>query len=165
MKYMTTVGDEHFTIDINQAGEVIVNGETINVDMLQMQDTTMYSTIIDGVSHDVRMNEGDSHYLVQLSGEIFEVVVEDERTRRLAGLKSSAAAISGEAIIKAPMPGVVVDVMVAEGQEVESGDIVLILESMKMQNEFKAPRTGRVHLLRVSPGDKVEQNGVMLTIS
>ena len=165
MKYVTIVGDEQFTIDINQTGEITVNGETINVDMLQMQDTTTYSTIIDGVSHDVRMNEGDGLYIVQLSGEIFEVVVEDERTRRLAGLKGSAAAISGEAVISAPMPGVVVEVLVTEGQSVETGDIVLILESMKMQNEFKAPRAGQVHLVRVAPGDKVEQNGVMLTIS
>lgn len=165
MKYVTIVGDEQFTIDINQTGEITVNGETINVDMLQMQDTTTYSTIIDGVSHDVRMNEGDGLFIVQLSGEIFEVVVEDERTRRLAGLKSSAAAISGEAVISAPMPGVVVEVLVTEGQSVETGDIVLILESMKMQNEFKAPRAGQVHLVRVAPGDKVEQNGVMLTIS
>ena len=165
MKYVTIVGDQQFTIDINQAGEIIVNGEAINVDMLQMQDTTMYSTIIDGVSHDVRMSEEDDVYLVQLSGEIFEVVVEDERTRRLAGLKSSAAAITGEAVISAPMPGVVVDVLVTEGQEVEAGEIVIILESMKMQNEFKAPRAGQVHHVRVLPGDKVEQNSVMLTIN
>ncbi len=165
MKYVTTVGNEQFTIDINQAGEVTVDGEVINVDMQQTQDTTMYSTVIDGQSYDIRMNEGDEVYLVQLSGAIFEVAVEDERTRRLAGLKSSAAAMSGEVVIKAPMPGVVADVLVAPGQEIEQGEILIILESMKMQNEFKAPRAGTVHVVRVSPGDKVDQNGVMLTIS
>ncbi len=164
MKYITTVGEKQFTIEINRSGVITVDGEVINVDMLQMQDTTMYSTIIDGRSHDVRMSEGDGTYIVQLSGEIFEVVVEDERTRRLAGLKSSAAAITGEAVIKAPMPGVVVEVSVAEGQDVEKGNIVIILESMKMQNEFKAPRSGKVHSVRVLPGDKVEQNEVLLTI-
>lgn len=165
MKYITTVGDGQFTIDINHAGEITVNGEVIDVDMLQMQDTTMYSIIIDGKSHDVRMNEGDGIYIVQLSGEVLEVVVEDERTRRLAGLKSGPAAATGETVVKAPMPGVVVEVLVKPGQAVEQGDIVVILESMKMQNEFKAPRSGQVHLVRVAPGDKVEQNGVMLTIT
>jgi biotin carboxyl carrier protein len=125
----------------------------------------MYSLIIDGVSHDVRMNEGDGVYLAELSGEIFEVVVEDERTRRLAGLKGGPGAITGEAIIKAPMPGVVIDVLVTQGQDVEKGDIVVILESMKMQNEFKAPRSGKVHTVRVASGDKVEQGTVMLTIT
>jgi biotin carboxyl carrier protein len=164
VKYITTVGNEQFTIDINRDGQVTINGEVIQVDMQQMLDTTMHSIIIDDKSHDIRMNEGDGVYVIQLRGEIFEVVVEDERTRRLAGLKSDPSAITGEAVIKAPMPGVVVEVLVTQEQEVDKGDILVILESMKMQNEFKAPRSGRVHALRVAPGDKVEQNAVMITI-
>jgi acetyl/propionyl-CoA carboxylase alpha subunit len=165
MKYLATIGDAQFTIDINRDGQVTVDGEVVNVDMRQMLDTTMYSLIINGISHDVRMNEGDGVYLAELSGEIFEVVVEDERTRRLAGLKGGPGAMTGEALIKAPMPGVVIDVLVTQGQEVEKGDIVVILESMKMQNEFKAPRSGKVHTVRVAAGDKVEQDAVMLTVT
>lgn len=165
MRYITKVGDAEFTIDINRQGQVIVNGEVVNIDMQQMEDTTLYSMIIDGVSHDIRMSEGDGVYQAELSGEIFEIVVEDERTRRLAGLKSSADAMIGETAIKAPMPGVVVEVAVKEGQHVEKGDIVIILESMKMQNEFKAPRSGEIHLVRVKAGDKIEQNAVMVTIA
>jgi biotin carboxyl carrier protein len=165
MKYLTIIGDKQFTVDINRNGEITLDGQVMNVDMRQMLDTTMYSVIIDGISHDVRMREGDGTYLAELNGDIFEVVVEDERTRRLAGLKGGAGAITGEAIIKAPMPGVVIGVLVAPGQEVQPGDIVVILESMKMQNEFKAPRAGKVHTLRVAPGDKVEQGAVMLTIT
>lgn len=165
MKYITTVGNQQLTIDINQAGQVTVDGQVINVDMLQMPDTTMYSMIIDGKSHDVRLNQGDGVYLTQIGGEIFEVVVEDERTRRLAGLKGGLGVVTGEAVIKALMPGVVVEVWVAEGQDVAQGDILLILESMKMQNELKSPRAGRVHQVRVSAGDKVEQNAIMVTIA
>jgi biotin carboxyl carrier protein len=164
MKYITTVGDEQFVIDINQDNLVTVNGETVEVDMHQMLDTTMHSIIINGKSHDVRMNEGNGVYVIQLSGEIFEVVVEDERTRRLAGLRSGASA-TGEAIIKAPMPGVVVEVLVTPGQTVEQGEVVVILESMKMQNELKAPRPGEVHAVRVGAGDKVDQNVIMVTIA
>ncbi len=165
MKYLTTVGDKQFTIDINRDGQITVDGVNIEVDMQQMLDTTMHSIIVDGKSHDVRMKEGDGIYEVQLSGEIFEVVVEDERTRRLAGVKNSLEAVTGEAIIKAPMPGVVVEVAVRTRQAVEQGDILVILESMKMQNEFKAPRAGQVHTVRVAPGDKVDQGAVMVTIT
>ena len=165
MKYLTIIGDKQFTIDINRNGEITLDGEVVNVDMQQMLDTTMYSVIVNGVSHDVRMREGEGVYLAELNGDIFEVVVEDERTRRLAGLKGGAGAMTGEVIIKAPMPGVVIDVPVSLGQEVQPGDIVIILESMKMQNEFKAPRAGKVHTLRVAPGDKVEQGAVMLSIT
>ena len=165
MKYLTTIAGEQFAIDINQDDQVTVNGEIIQVNMQQMLDTTMHSIILDGQSHDVRMEEGDGLYIVQLSGQIFEVVVEDERTRRLAGVKGSLDAVTGEAIIKSPMPGVVVEVLVIPGQAVEQGDILVILESMKMQNEFKAPRAGQVHAVRVAAGDKVDQGAIMITIS
>ena len=128
MKYITTVGDQQFTIDINHAGEITVNGQVISVDLLQMPDTTMYSLIIGSESHDVRMSEGDGFYEVQVSGDILEVVVEDERTRRLAGLKSQSNLGTGEVFVRAPMPGVVVEVPVKEGQQVVKGDIVIILE-------------------------------------
>ncbi len=165
MKYITTIGDQQFTIDINRDDQVTVDGQVIDVDMQQMRDTTMHSVIINGQSYDVRMNEGDGVYVAQLRGQVFEVTVEDEHTRRLAGLKSGLGVVVGEAIIKAPMPGVVVDILVSPGQTVAKGDIVLILESMKMQNEFKSPQAGTVHTLRVAAGDKVEQNAVLLTIA
>ncbi len=164
MRYVTTIGEQQYTIDINQDNQITVNGETIEINFQQMLDTTMHSIIVDGKSHDVRMDEGDGVYIVQLSGEIFEVMVEDERTRRLAGVKSSLD-VTGEAIIKAPMPGVVVEVLVTPGQTVEQGDILAILESMKMQNEFKAPRAGQVHAVRVTAGDKVDQGTIMVTIA
>jgi len=127
MKYITTVGNEQFVIDINQEGQITLNGEVINADMRQTLDTTMYSIIVDHQSHDLRLSEGEGVYMVQLSGEIFEVVVEDERTRRLAGLKSGPAAVTGEVLIKAPMPGVVIVIPVKQGQQVKQGDVVVIL--------------------------------------
>ena len=164
MKYITTVGEQQYTIDINKENEIVLDGEIVNADMQQMPNTLMYSIIIDGKSHDVRLSEGEGVYVVQVGGKIYEVVVEDERTRRLAGLKGNIA-LTGEAILKAPMPGVVVEVPVTVGQEVVQGDIVLVLESMKMQNEFKAPRAGTVHMIYVAAGDKVEQNDTMITIT
>ena len=164
MRYVTTIGEEQYAIDINQDNQITVNGETVEINFQQMPDTTMHSIIVAGKSHDVRMDEGDGVYIVQLSGEVFEVMVEDERTRRLAGVKSSLD-VTGEAIIKAPMPGVVVEVLVTPGQAVEQGDILAILESMKMQNEFKAPRAGQVHAVRVRAGDKVDQGAIMVTIA
>ena len=64
MKYVTTVGDQQYTIDINKENEIVLDGEVINADMQQMPDTLMYSIIIDGKSHDVRLSEGDGVYVV-----------------------------------------------------------------------------------------------------
>jgi biotin carboxyl carrier protein len=63
------------------------------------------------------------------------------------------------------MPGLIVAVPVQEGQEIEEGELLVVLESMKMQNELKAPRAGIVARVRVSQGDSVEQNQVMLTLN
>jgi len=63
------------------------------------------------------------------------------------------------------MPGVVIDIPIKEGQEVTQGDNVIILESMKMQNEIKAPRDGTVNHLRVKAGESVDQNQILLILS
>jgi biotin carboxyl carrier protein len=63
------------------------------------------------------------------------------------------------------MPGLIERVSVVEGQAVNRGDTVLILESMKMENELKSPRSGTVHRVYVSPGDSVEQNKLLVTIA
>ena len=71
---------------------------------------------------------------------------------------------TGDFMLKAPMPGLVIDVPVAEGQAVKKGDVLVILESMKMQNEFKAPLDGIVQRIKVKPGQTVEQHVLMLTV-
>jgi acetyl/propionyl-CoA carboxylase alpha subunit len=165
MKYIATIGDQEFTVDVNRKGEVTVDGTPYAVDIQGVGSHSLYSIIINGKSYDIFIDEGDEDYLVVLWGGLFEVKVQDERTRRLAGLRRGPVAPVGEVLIKAPMPGVVVGIPVNEGQPVETGDIVVVLESMKMQNEFKSPRPGIVHNVRVKVGDRVDQNQIMVTIS
>jgi biotin carboxyl carrier protein len=62
------------------------------------------------------------------------------------------------------MPGLVVAIPVVEGQVVKTGDVLVVLESMKMQNELKSPRDGTVARLRVQAGDSVEQKQVLLSV-
>jgi 3-methylcrotonyl-CoA carboxylase alpha subunit len=62
------------------------------------------------------------------------------------------------------MPGLIVAVPVAEGETVSRGQNLVILESMKMQNELRSPRDGVVHHIRAKPGERVEQNQVLVTL-
>ena len=62
------------------------------------------------------------------------------------------------------MPGLVVAIPVAEGQEIKKGQVILILESMKMQNELKAPRDGTIGRIRVKAGESVEQRQTLLSV-
>jgi biotin carboxyl carrier protein len=62
------------------------------------------------------------------------------------------------------MPGLVIAIPVSEGQQVQKGDILVVLESMKMQNELKSPSAGKVSRLRVEAGDSVEQHQTLLSV-
>jgi biotin carboxyl carrier protein len=62
------------------------------------------------------------------------------------------------------MPGLVIAIPVVEGQEVKKGQVLLILESMKMQNELKSPRDGKISRIRVKPGESVEQKQALLSV-
>ncbi len=165
MKYVSTVGEQEFTIDINDDEHIIINGEKCKIDFQGLSGTPIFSLIIGCQSYDINIDEGDDIYHVSLKGTIYDVKVEDERTRRLAGLKGSVTSDVGEILVKAPMPGIVIATPVYEGQPVAKGDLIAILESMKMQNEFKSPRDGVISSIRVKAGDKIDQNTIMLTIS
>jgi biotin carboxyl carrier protein len=71
---------------------------------------------------------------------------------------------TGEYHLKAPMPGLVVTIPVEEGQEIKKGQVLLILESMKMQNELKAPRDGVISRIKVKSGESVEQKQALLSL-
>jgi len=165
MKYISTIGEQEFIIDINNHEHIIIDGKEFEIDFQGLAGTPLFSLIINHQSYDINIDQGNDIYHVSLKGMLYDVKVEDERTRRLAGLKGSIAADVGEILIKAPMPGIVVATPVVAGQSVAKGDIVAILESMKMQNEFKAPRNGVISSIRVQAGDKVDQNTIMVTIS
>jgi biotin carboxyl carrier protein len=71
---------------------------------------------------------------------------------------------SGEFHLKAPMPGMVVAIPVTEGQIVKKGQVLLILESMKMQNELKSPKDGTISRIRVKAGEAAEQKQALLSV-
>jgi biotin carboxyl carrier protein len=99
-----------------------------------------------------------------LRGTLYELQVEDERERRLRASMGAGPVEYGEFHLRSPMPGLVVAIPVEEGQAVHKGDVLVILESMKMQNELKSPRDGKVSRVRIQPGDNVEQKETLLSV-
>lgn len=164
MKYITTVNGVRFEVDIQPDGTLLVNGEPRQVDFRPFGDSSLYSIIMDNTSHDLLVESREGQYEVLTQGRLFVVDVQDERAQLLATRRAGPQVESGEISIKAPMPGLVVAVPVSEGQEVSAGQTVIVLESMKMQNELKAPRDGVVQRVGVAEGQSVEQNKVLVTI-
>ncbi|MBI5960925.1 MAG: biotin/lipoyl-binding protein [Chloroflexi bacterium] len=165
MKYQTIVNGQTFEIDINEDGRLMVNGEERAIDFRALRKGELFSLLLDHQSVEAVVEERDGQYYVLISGDMYEVKVTDERSRRLASAFMSFGDASGEVPIRAPMPGMIVRVPVTEGQAVLKGETVVILESMKMENELKAPRDGTVHHVYVSAGSSVEQNKVLVTIA
>lgn len=164
MKYITSVEDQAFEIEIRQNNQLVVNGVTVEADFQSVGDQPVYTLLLNGESYEALVYPSERGIQVLLRGRLFDFIVEDERQRRLRQSSAGATMQSGEYRLKAPMPGLIVAVPVTEGQEIKQGDDLIILESMKMQNELKAPRDGTVNRVRVEPGDNVDQNQVLLTL-
>lgn len=168
MKYITIINGKKFEIDIQPDGKLLVNGEPRQVDFLPLE-SSLYSVIMDNQSYEVMINQqptGSGHHGIEvlMRGHLYTGEVLDERAQLMAMRRGGVDADTGEVSIKSPMPGLIVAVPVSEGQTVEAGQTVIILESMKMQNELKAPRAGVVQRIGVQPGQSVEQNKLLITL-
>ena len=165
MKYITSVGDQEFLIEVVDERHVSVDGTLYEVDFDAVSGQPVVSLLVDGKSYEAYVYEDEQTLQVLLHGRMFPVLVEDEREKRLRAASGSRIAERGDYHLRAPMPGLVVAIPVGEGQEVEKGDVLVVLESMKMQNELKSPRAGQITRLRVKPGDSVDQHQTLLTVS
>ncbi len=165
MKYQTIVNGQSFDIEINEDGRILVNGEARVIDFRELRAGELYSMLLDHYSYEAVVEERDERFHVLIAGEMYEARVTDERSRRLESAFMAFGDAGSEVQIRAPMPGLIVRVPVDEGQEVHKGDTVVILESMKMENELKSPRDGTVRHINVAAGDSVEQNRVLVTIA
>jgi biotin carboxyl carrier protein len=165
MKYLTTVNEQKYEIEIQAEGVVSVNGEVREVDFRSLgADHAIYSLIIDHQSFEAVVERREGKYYVMIFGDLYEVDITDERAQRLAKAHGTKSDPTGEISLKSPMPGLIVKVPVAPGDAVKKGQTVVILESMKMENELKAPREGVIGAVYVGQGDSVEQNKVLVTI-
>jgi biotin carboxyl carrier protein len=165
VRYKTTVGGRELTIEINRDDEVIVDGRPVPVDFRWLEGNTTLSLLIDHNSYEALVDERGDGYDVLLYGRLFNVGVEDERVQRLKHDSRGFPPPSGEFALRAPIPGQVVMVPVKVGQAVREGDVLVVLESMKMENELKAPRDGQVVSLRVQDRQSVESNQILLVLS
>ena len=164
MKYIATVGEQSLAITI-EGDALFVDGEKVIADLQASVDGSLYSLLIDGRSYALRLQAMEDCYRVQVAGETHDVKIVDERTHRLAGLRGAAGSDTGEVVIKAPMPGVIVEIAVAVGQAVEKGQTLVVLESMKMHNELAAPRAGTIKGIRVEKGQPIDKGAVMMTLA
>jgi len=164
VKYYAQIGELEYVVEIED-GEIFVDGELVDVDLSRSGVPELYSMLINGRSFEVLIEEQRQVYDVTLRGEQYHVRVEDERTRRLNEGRRRPEVPKGELVVKAPIPGLVVKVLVHEGEEIAEDQALVILEAMKMENEIRALRGGIVRKVEVSAGQRVEQNAPLLILT
>ncbi len=164
MKYVVTINEREYQVEILDEKRINVDGTELDVDFQSVSGQPIYSLILSGHSYEAFVSPNQSEWQVMLHGNLYDVRVEDERERRLRAASGAGASEHQEFQLKAPMPGLVVAIPVSEGQEVKKGEVLVILESMKMQNELKSPKAGKVGYVRVEPGSSVEQRQVLLSV-
>ena len=165
MKYYATVNDQEFEFRFERRGDRILahrGDRTYELDLGMVGDGTAFGLLVDGRSFDLVVDtvSGVSH--VQVSGELVQVTVQDERER--AASEVAQAKSGGKQDVFAVMPGVVVEVMVSEGEMVEAGQSLLVLEAMKMQNPINAEAPGRVLKVHTEKGAAVAGGALLLEL-
>ncbi len=163
MKYFAQIGELEYVVEIDE-GQIFVDGELVDVDLSRSGVPELYSMLINGRSYEVLIEEKRQLFDVTLRGEQYHVRVEDDRTRRLNEGRRGPELPQGELIVKAPIPGLVVKILVREGDEIAEDQALVILEAMKMENEIRALRAGVVRKIDVSSGQRVEQNASLLVL-
>lgn len=113
----------------------------------------------------VEMNTEEKTFVIKVNNNIYTVSVKDKYDELLREMGIDATVSRKLNDIKAPMPGLVLNVLVENGQTIQKGDAVLVLEAMKMENVLKAPSDGVIRKIRIAKGDKVEKNQVMIDLS
>jgi biotin carboxyl carrier protein len=165
MAYIAIIEGEQVPVSIGKNKEgsttVTIGDREYTVDPRWTQ-SDLLSVIIDGRSYQVDIHADKDAYEVLIEGEHFEFELFDERKALLK--KSAALGAEGVQEVKSSMPGKIVKVFVAEGDEVEQGQGLVVVEAMKMENEIKSPKAGVVKKVGVKEGEAVESGALLVVV-
>jgi pyruvate carboxylase subunit B len=165
MKYYVEIGDRTYEVDIGPQG-VSVDGLPVEADLQANHSSHLWHLVLDGRSHTLQARRGDGRgdWELEIGGRRHRALALDERSRAIRELAGSAAASHGPIELIAPMPGLVIQIEVQDGDQVERGQGLVVIEAMKMENELRATTAGRVVEVRVAPGQKVDKGQTLLVI-
>ena len=180
MPYIVKIGDKEFKIELEKEAKtgrcgspdphnfkVHIDGKVVKVKIIE--DRPLF-ILVDNKPYDIIVGEVQEHRpqpqdekTIYVSGEPFCVEVRDEKTQMMAQLKREIRHIK-EIKVTAPMPGLIIQVEVQEGDKVKTGQGLAIVEAMKMQNEIKAPRDGMIKQIIIKKGMTVNAGDGLVVI-
>jgi len=176
VKFFFTIHGEEHTLEVRfESGlSCSLDGVAFPAEIAEVR-SGVYSVLIGGRSFEARVdlpsfrhglsNDGATpnggEYAVHVDGVCYAVSVRDPRRRRR---DRARPAFEGPQTVKAPMPGKVIRVLASEGQTVDAGQGLLVVEAMKMQNEIKSPKAGSVQKVLVGEGQAVNAGEALMIV-
>lgn len=154
---------EH-TIEFENKTAGTIDGEPFSWDVITVKEGSFH-IIKDHKSYNVEVEKADikeKTFTISVNGNKYQLAVKDKFDELLHSLGLDAMASKKVNEIKAPMPGLVLEVKINEGDTVKKGDAILVLEAMKMENNIKSPTDGIVKKIHVKKGMAVEKNQVLI---
>ena len=169
------MSEKTYTISINggnshsislKDGQISLDGKPFEADVLKISESEFH-IIRNNRSYNVLVTEhkrGEKKLTVKVNGTQYNTIVKDRLDDLLHSMGMDKASAQKVSEVKAPMPGLVLRVMVEGGQQIKKGDALVVLEAMKMENILKSTTDAVVKKVSVSKGDKVEKNQVMMVM-
>jgi biotin carboxyl carrier protein len=161
--YKATVNKINFDI-INHDQTWLINGSALEWDIIKISDGHFH-LLINHKSYRAEVVKTDTatkSFVLKINGNIYSVALKDKFDLLLEKMGMNNGSAGKVNSVKAPMPGLIIDLRVKEGDKVMPGDALLILEAMKMENMIKAAAESIVKSVKVKKGDSVEKNQVLI---
>jgi glutaconyl-CoA decarboxylase len=168
-KYLVRLGDSIKEIEVEEGPSglrVRLNGKWHNARLEQVGQTSLYALVLDDRPHELFALEQAGGFDIVIGPDRFPVAVGGRGRGAPPPVSQQALErrAAGGWIVLSPMTGAVVDVYVSAGDRVEAGDVLLLIEAMKMNNELRAQRAGTVREVYVDKGQRVEQGLALLLL-
>jgi biotin carboxyl carrier protein len=155
-----------YKIIVNDTEILLDHSEVENSNIIKI-DESNYHILIKNKAAKVKVLNTDflnKNYLVEIDGEIFDIIVKDNFDQEIDKLGLGNNQLLKITNVNAPMPGLVIDIMVTAGQTIKKGENLIILEAMKMENSIKMPNDGIIGKILVKKGQAVEKGAKLFEI-
>ena len=170
-KYLMRLGDTVTEVEVGEGPKglrVRVNNRWRTISLEQIGYTGLFSLIVDNRPYEFFTEERSGGFDIVIGSRAYSVLLETSG-KRVAPLPARPVAAepseAGDWLVLSPMMGIVREIRVSQGDTVKAGDILVVIEAMKMNNDLKAQRSGRVQRVYVSPGERVEQGRALLLLA
>ena len=156
--FLLDVNAGQYTFQLTDADNITLNDSDVNNQIILDNNKSKLVSVKE-VNHELK------RYQIQLDGRTYQVQISDAVDQQILKMNLKSKKSNQLKELRAPMPGLVRQVNVQVGDQVDSGDALFILEAMKMENVLKSPVNGLVSDLFVKPGESVEKNQILLSFS